>query len=162
MTTSKKEDSRKKSLARIGELFALKALVDCGYKNIKNLNDITPNEKFADLYCEIEGESIVISVKARNKYTDKKKLNSSYNLGKNSEDASNKAKFAEKKYKATAYWMGVQFDIKDYTIYFGRFTDLENKGGIPISKCMQGKVGQILVKKTHDIDWDYFTNQKQK
>jgi len=36
---NKKEASRKKSLGELGELFAIKALVDNRYDNIVNLND---------------------------------------------------------------------------------------------------------------------------
>ena len=65
---NKKEASRKKSLGELGELFALKALVDKKFDRIRNLNDNIMNETFADIECEKDGISYIISVKARNKY----------------------------------------------------------------------------------------------
>lgn len=61
---NKKEAVRKKTLDELGELFAIKALVDQGYDRIRNLNDKNLNEPFADLYCEKNGKKIIISVKA--------------------------------------------------------------------------------------------------
>lgn len=68
MSIEKKEAARKKSLGELGELFAIKALVDEQYDKIRNLNDDHMNEAFADIYCEKDGKRYVISVKARNKY----------------------------------------------------------------------------------------------
>ena len=49
---NKKEAARKKSLGELGELFALKALVDKKFDMIRNLNDNIMNETFADIECE--------------------------------------------------------------------------------------------------------------
>ena len=65
---NKKEAARKKSLGELGELFAVKALVDKQFDRIRNLNDKFMNETFADIECDKNGERFVISVKARNKY----------------------------------------------------------------------------------------------
>ena len=46
---NRKEAARKKSLGELGELFALKALVDQKFDKIRNLNDQKMNEKFADI-----------------------------------------------------------------------------------------------------------------
>ena len=113
---NKKEAARKKSLGELGELFALKALVDQKFDKIRNLNDQKMNEKFADIVCEKDGVRYVISVKARNKYQINGKLNTRYNLGSN---ANEKALYAEEKNKAKAYWLAVQFDSTSYSIYFG-------------------------------------------
>lgn len=51
----RKEAARKKSLDELGDLFAIKALVDRGYDKISNLNDSRLNEPFADLVCEKDG-----------------------------------------------------------------------------------------------------------
>ena len=56
----KKEASRKKSLGELGELFAIKALVDEEYDRIRNLNDVQMNEAFADIYCEKGDQRLVI------------------------------------------------------------------------------------------------------
>ncbi|MCD4680013.1 MAG: hypothetical protein K8S00_06465, partial [Bacteroidales bacterium] len=90
---NKKEAARKKSLGELGELFAIKALVDKKFDGIRNLNDKTMNEPFADIECEKDGIRYIISVKARNKYQKDGKLNSRYNLGSNVYD---KALSAEK------------------------------------------------------------------
>ena len=66
--SSKKEASRKKSLGELGELFAIKAIVDKGFDKIRNLNDQKLNEPFADIFCEKNGVRYIISIKARNKY----------------------------------------------------------------------------------------------
>ena len=113
---SKKEAARKKSLGELGELFAIKALVDKKFDWIRNLNDNLMNETFADIECEKDGLKYVISVKARNKYQKDGRLNTRYNLGANIYE---KALSAEKKYNASAYWIAIQFDHKSFSIYFG-------------------------------------------
>lgn len=91
---NRKEAARKKSLGELGELFALKALVDKRFDRIRNLNDNSMNETFADIECEKDGLKYIISVKARNKYQKNGKLNTRYNLG---QDVYEKALNAEKK-----------------------------------------------------------------
>ena len=41
------------------------------------------NAPFADIYCEKDGKSFIISVKTRNKYQKNGKLNDIHNLGTN-------------------------------------------------------------------------------
>jgi len=79
---NKKEASRKKSLGELGELFALKSLVDKKFDKIRNLNDDSINETFADILCEKDDIRYVIGVKARSKFQKNGKLNTIYNLGK--------------------------------------------------------------------------------
>ena len=155
---NKKEAARKKSLGELGELFALKALVDQKFDKIRNLNDQKMNEKFADIICEKDGNRFAISVKARNKYQINGKLNTRYNLGS---DAYEKAKYAEEKYSAKAYWLAVQFDTTSFSIYFGSLDDLNGSKAIPINKCQQGKIGEIWVfDKRHYFDFDYYSNKE--
>jgi hypothetical protein len=52
-----KEAARKKSLGELGELFAMKALVDNEFDKIRNLNDRQFNEPFADIECEKGGKN---------------------------------------------------------------------------------------------------------
>lgn len=157
---NQKEAARKKSLGELGELFAIKALVDKNFDRIRNLNDKTMNESFADIECEKDGIRYVISVKARNKYQKDGKLNTRYNLGS---DAYIKAKFAEKKYNALACWIAVQFDHKTFSIYFGYLRDLNNSKAIPIDKCEKGIVGEIWeLNKRHYFDFDFYTNKSKK
>jgi hypothetical protein len=114
---NKKEAARKKSLGELGELFALKAFVDNKFDRIRNLNDNAINQTFADIACEKDGKKYIVSVKARNKFQKNGKLNTRYNLGK---DVYEKALASEKKYKAKACWMAIQFDRNSFSIYFGQ------------------------------------------
>jgi hypothetical protein len=141
----------------LGELFALKALVDQKFDKIRNLTDQQMNEKFADIVCEKDGIRYGISVKARNKYQINGKLNTRYNLGSN---AYEKAKYAEEKYSAKACWLAVQFDSNDFIIYFGALEDLNGSKAIPVNKCEQGLVEEIWeLKKRHYFDFDYYSNK---
>ena len=154
---NKKEAARKKSLGELGELFALKALVDQNFDKIRNLNDHKMNEKFADIIAEKDGIKYVISVKARNKYQISGKLNTRYNLGSNSYD---KALYTENKYNGKAFWIAVQFDSSSYSIYFGALNELNGSKAIPVDKCEKGLIGEIWVlNKRHYFDFDYYSNK---
>ena len=156
--SSKKEALRKKSLGELGELFAIKALVDNSFEKIVNLNDSKMNYPFADLYAEKDNKKYIISIKARNKYQKNHTLNSRYSLGSN---AYQNARAAENEYDAQAHWMAIQFDRLTYSIYFGSLIDLNNSNGIPIRKCENGSVGICLVKhKRHYFDFSFFENEK--
>jgi hypothetical protein len=157
---NKKEAARKKSLGELGELFALKALVDKKFDRIRNLNDNSINETFADIECEKDGLKYVISVKARNKYQKDGKLNSRYNLGA---DVYKKAQSAENKYNASAYWMAIQFDHKSFSIYFGSLKELKGSRAIPVDRCEKGLIGEIWeFNKRHYFDFEFYTNQGNK
>lgn len=152
-----KEAARKKSLGELGELFALKALVDKKFDRIRNLNDNKLNEKFADIECEKDGIRYVISVKARNKFQKNGKLNTRYNLGSNAYINSG---YAEKKYNAIACWLAIQFDNKSFSIYFGTLSELNNSKAIPVDKCEKGILGEIWeYDKRHYFDFDYYSNK---
>ena len=155
---NKKEAARKKSLGELGELFAIKALVDAEFDKIRNLNDVHMNEAFADIYCEKGSKRYVISVKARNKYTSDGKLNSRYNLGNNCYE---KAQKTAQKYNADPYWMAISFDDHTYSVYMGSLESLNGGNGIPINKCEDGQIGEILVHdKRHYFDFDYYKNNQ--
>ena len=152
-----KEASRRKSLGELGELFAIKTLVDKQYDKIRNINDDKMNEAYADIYCEKGNRRLVISVKTRNKFGKNGRLYSHYNLGNN---AYEKAKRVSEKYNAEAYWMAIQFDTNDYSIYFGPLDCLDGANSIPVEKCEKGLVGTTLVyKKRHYFDFDYYKNK---
>jgi len=157
-TENIKEDSRKKSLGELGELFAIKTLVDNYFDKIRNLNDIHMNEAFADIICEKDNKKYIISVKARNMYQLNGKINNRYNIGSN---AYINAKNAETKYGGKAYWMAIQFDLHHYSVYFGSLESLNGSKAIPIDKCISGEIGIILVdKKRHYFDFDFYKNTK--
>ncbi len=158
--SKKREALRKKSLGELGELFAIKALVDNSYERIVNLNDQKMNYPYADLYAEKEGKKYVISIKARNKYQKNNKLNAFYNIGSN---AYKKAEAAEIEYDAEAYWMAIQFDELTYSVYWGSLKELNNHNSIPIRKCQEGSIGKCLVQdKRHYFDFGFFGNKKDK
>jgi hypothetical protein len=155
-----KESSRKKSLGELGELFAIKTLVDCEFDKIRNLNDYKLNEPFADIFCEKNGCRYVISAKTRNKYQIDGRVNNRYNLGS---DAYKLAKNSETKYDAQACWMAIQFDLYEYSVFFGSLEELNGSKGIPISKCESGQVGTILVKrKRHYFDFSFYKNVRKR
>ena len=152
----KKEAARKKSLGELGELFAITTLVDLEFDKIRNLNDEHNNFMFADIYCEKDGHRIVISVKARNKYQKDGTLNANYNLGSN---AYIKAKQASERFDAEPYWMAIQFDAHEYSVYFGSLACLNGANSIPVRRCENREVGSILVnRKKHYFDFDYYKN----
>lgn len=154
---NKKEAARKKSLGELGELFALKALVDKRFDRIRNLNDALMNEPYADIECEKGGVKYIVSVKARNKYQKNGKLNTRYNLGSN---VYQKALLAEEKYNAEAYWMAIQFDDKSFSIYFGSLSELKGSKAIPVDKCEKGLIGEIWeLNKKHYFDFGFYTNR---
>ncbi|MCX6157745.1 MAG: hypothetical protein NTY74_07190 [Ignavibacteriae bacterium] len=154
-----KEAARKKSLGELGELFALKAFVDKKFDRIRNINDHVMNETFADITCEKDAQNYVVSVKARNKFQKNGKLNTRYNLGK---DVYEKALSSEKKYKAKACWMAIQFDRNSFSVYFGYLKDLNGSRAIPVDKCEKGLCGEIWVNnKRHYFDFDYYTNRER-
>jgi len=157
--SNKKEASRKKSLGELGELFALKALVDNKFDRIRNLNDDSMNETFADISCEKDNVKYIISVKARNKFQKNGKLNTRYNLGK---DVYEKALASEKKHMAKACWLAIQFDHNSFSIYFGQLNELNGSRAIPVDKCEKRIIGETWVNnKRHYFDFDYYTNQEK-
>lgn len=85
---------RAKSLGALGELLAIKSLVDNGFNNIRNLNDQKRNYPYADLYAEKGAEKYVISVKARNRHERNGRLNSRYNLGSGCEMKAKKQSYS--------------------------------------------------------------------
>ena len=156
---NKKEAARKKSLGELGELFAIKALVDQKFDRIRNLNDNKMNESYADIECEKNGIKYVISVKARNKYQLDGKVNSRYNLGA---QVYEKAKVAEEKFNASAYWMAIQFETKYFSVYFGSLKELAGSKAIPITKCEKGLIGEIWeYNKRHYFDFEFYLNRKR-
>ena len=156
LTENQKEAMRKKSLGELGELFAIKTLVDNQFDKIRNLNDDHMNEAYADLVCEKDNQKYIISVKARNMYQINGLINGQYNIGSN---AYENAKKAEDKYCGKAYWMAIQFDIHHYSVFFGLLESLNGSKAISIYKCKSGELGITLVNnKKHYFDFDFYKN----
>ena len=117
-------------------------------------------EERIEVICEKEKTRFVISVKSRNMYQLNGSLNTRYNLGRKVYE---NAKYAEEKYDAVAYWMAIQFDVTNYSVYFGSLVSLRGSTGIPISKCQSGEVGTILVnRKRHYFDFDFYKNTRSR
>jgi Holliday junction resolvase-like predicted endonuclease len=155
---SKKEAMRKKALGELGELVALKTLVDNGFEKISHLNDTKRrNYPFADLLAEKDGKKYAISVKARNKFQKNGTLNSRYNLKQTHVAA------VENELVAEAYWMAIQFDKNSYSVRFGSVMELKDAEGNPLSGIPMGEgcaCGEEWVKdKHHYFDFSFFTNQ---
>lgn len=146
---------RAKSLGALGELLALKALVDNGFNNIRNLNDNKRNFPYADLYAERGDEKYVISVKARNRYERNGRLNSRYNLGNNSEI---KARKAELQFNAKAAWLAISIFDDIYSIYFGTLESLRTKTGIPIGDTYFQRYECLVKEKQHGLDFRPYKN----
>ncbi len=157
-TDSKKEAIRKKALGELGELIALKTLVDNGFEKISYLNDTKRrNFPFADLLAEKDGKKYALSVKARNKFQNNGALNNRYNLKQTHVAA------VEKELVAEAYWMAIPFDKNSYSVRFGSVMELKDARGKPLSGIPMGEdcaYGEEWVKdKPHYFDFSFFTNQ---
>lgn len=158
LTPTQKEALRKKSLGELGELVAIKALVDSSFTGIKNLNDVQQNYPFVDILAEKNGQRFAISVKARNKFQANASLNARYKLGAKANDH---ARSAEVELDAEAYWMAIPFDSEHYSVYLGSMASLGGKLGIPVGKCINEDFGECLVEnRRHYFDFSFFTNQK--
>lgn len=156
----KMEASRRKSLGELGELLALKALVDHGFENISNANDKKFNYPFADLIASKNGIKYVISIKARNKFQKDGTLNGGYKLGEKMEKHSSAAAL---EHNATPAWMAIQFDKKSYSVFFGELNILEGRKRIPVRRFVQeGKEGKYCLEfeRRHFFDASYFENKK--
>ena len=159
-----KNYKRTKTLGELGELIAIKALVDNDFQKIKNLNDNQQNQKFADLYAEKNNKKFIISVKTRNKYQKQKnktaplKINPSYNLLH--DKGYEKMRQAAKQFDAEPCWIAIILDKSSYSLFFGYVSELKGKKSISINECINGTIGTCFVKdKQHYFDYDYFGNQ---
>ena len=146
---------RVKSLGALGELIAIKVLVDNEFEKIRNLNDQKKNFPYGDLYAEKKGNRFVISVKSRNKYQRNGKINSRYKLG---EGCYEHAEDACRQYKAKPYWMAIQFEGGKYSAYFGSLSQLDGKKGIPMGTIHLSQYKCLAENKEHGIDFKPYLN----
>ena len=157
---ARKEAARKKALGELGELLALKALVDNGYTEISNPNDKQMNAKFADLLATKDGEKYAFSVKTRNKFKKDGKLNGGYRLG---EKSSVHAVEISEQHGAIPAWIAVQFDANEFSIFTGTVKELNGKERIPVRHLQAaGPEGDNCLEfnKSHYFDASFFENQK--
>ncbi len=146
---------RAKSLGALGELIAIKALVDNDFERIRNLNDQKRNYPYVDLLAEKDGRRYVISVKSRNKYQRNGKLNNRYKLGNNCHAT---AKTAEERYKGEAFWLAIQFDSDRYSAYLGSLAQLKGKKGIPMNDSDLANYQRLACNQSHGIDFRPYLN----
>ena len=146
---------RAKSLGALGELLAIKALVDNGFNNIRNLNDQKKNYPYADLYAERGIDKYVISVKARNRYARNGRLNDRYKLGT---DCVAKANKAELQFNAKASWMAISIFDDIYSVYFGALDSLSAKTGIPMGENHFKRYECLVKEKRHGLDFSPYKN----
>lgn len=140
-------------LGRLGEQLAIEALQSKGFTSISDLNNRYPNNVFADVGANRDGVSYIISVKTRNRLTDKGGLNSSYNIlkiaaykdktlkaaGLSTADITNRLyeelnRLAIRE-AAIPAWVAVSVDTTTAThsAYFGVVSDLARKRSIPMT-----------------------------
>ena len=146
---------RAKSLGTLGELFAMKALVDSGFSEIRNLNDSKRNFPYADLFA-VRERRMVISVKCRNRYQRDGALNSRYKLGAR---AYEHAHAAENALDAVAYWMAIQFDRETYSVYLGSLEQLNGKMAIPMSPEYLDDYTRLVCDANHFLDFEPYLNR---
>lgn len=146
---------RVKSLGALGELIAIKALVDNDFEKIRNLNDQKKNFPYGDLYAEKGGRRYVISVKSRNKYQRSGELNNRYKLGNRCYE---NAELACNQYEAEPYWMAIQFDGDTFSAYFGSLSQLNGKKGIPMGSKDISNYECLAEDKEHGIDFNPYLN----
>jgi len=146
---------RAKSLGALGELLAIKALVDNGFNKIRNLNDHKKNYPYADLRAERGKEKYVISVKARNRYQNNSRLNNRYKLGSG---YAAKAEKAELQFNAKAAWMAISIFDDVYSVYFGTLSSLSGKTGIPMDKSNLEEYECLVKEERHGLDFSPYKN----
>src|SRR4051794_10592293 len=106
--------ARAKNLGNIGEELAARFLAINRFTGIRNLNNLSANACYADLFAERDGQKYVISVKARNKFERTGVLNARYKLGK---DAVRLAQQAEEAWQAKAAWIAISLEAKTCHAY---------------------------------------------
>jgi len=128
--TPNPENKRKsKHLGDIGESLALEKLIERGFENVQNLNDLRMNFKFADIIAERSGKRFAISVKTRCKFERLGGLNSKYNLG---DKWRTHSAYAAKNLDAIPAWIAIQVNRSFYSMYFGLVSLVEESNGIPM------------------------------
>ncbi len=70
---------------------------------------------------------------------------------------------SEKRHKAKAYWLAIQFDTVLFQFILDNLTnELNGSKAIPVDKCEKGIIGETWVhNKRHYFDFDYYTNKEK-
>nr|WP_294506431.1 hypothetical protein [uncultured Rhodopila sp.] len=109
---------RARRIGILGEKLAEAQLRVHGFTKVKNLNHtLRINHLGADLYAERNSVGYWISVKARNKYTEGKKLNDRYKIGP--EELSNLAECESRQFGSRAACIVISFVMSDRSTFGG-------------------------------------------
>jgi len=140
-------NDRRKTLGDLGEEIAQELLRENGFEKIRNLNEIQPNHRFGDLLAERDGRRYLISVKARNAYTQAGSLNPTYNIRKRTEDVNE----LDALYQAEPAWVTIQIftDKGHYNAYFGTIAELGSRFSVPMTEKATAKY-ECLAKDRFD------------
>jgi hypothetical protein len=125
-------------LGRIGEELAPPLLEQAGFTDIQNLNAKKMNHEDADFLASRGGHRYFISVKARNKWTNKGEpdLNPRYKLHSKRRSIQDALETA-RSYQAEYAWLTIQVDRTTYSAYLGTHTQLLSPG--PTGRKLNGK-----------------------
>jgi Holliday junction resolvase len=109
-----------------GERRASILLKGAGFSAVRDLNEETHNHPFGDIYAERGGTRYLIGVKARNKYTDKGRLNETYNIRKKHMDV----RILADRHKAELSWVTIQVvpELQSFWAFFGTIVQNEKSG----------------------------------
>jgi Holliday junction resolvase-like predicted endonuclease len=114
-------------LGKSGEERARELLWRHGFVDIHNLNDGRQNYPDVDLLATKDGRRFCISVKTRNKYTNKNTLNNRYKLENKSRKLTHAAATAAQ-LQAELAWLVIQVDRDSFSAYFGTQADIPRVG----------------------------------
>jgi len=114
-----RDPKKARLLGTIGEELVPPLLEHAGFTNIQNLNARKMNHEDADFLASLDGHRYFISVKARNKWTNKGEpdINPRYKLhskGRSIQVALETAR----SYQAEYAWLTIQVDRTTYSAYF--------------------------------------------
>jgi hypothetical protein len=147
------EYARRKALGNWGEAKALELLnrPRSGFLNARDVNAQTNNHPFGDIYAERGSERFLIGVKTRNRYNDKGKLNSEYNVQKKGHDVAAVAR----PYKAALAWITVQVipELQTFNAYFGTLLQIkEHKERFSIPMKPEQTAGYFRLGSEDEFD----------
>ena len=159
LVPSPENNARNRRLGQIGESLAMQKLIDAGFRNVKNLNDLKNNYEFADIYAEKSGKNYVISVKTRRKFERLGGLNAKYNLGKEWKKTS---AAAAKALTAIPAWIEIQVDGPTFSLYFGLLSLITESNGIPMESEALTFYECLAKDEKHNYPEDSFTPRYQR
>lgn len=154
------EGKRFKRLGDYGEILAKKVLEENGFEDVRNLNEARMNFPFADYYARKDGEEYLISVKTRNKYERRGKLNCRYKMGDT--DSKLRKIYSDDSYKeyhsCVPAWMAISMEEITFDAYWGLISEMGNSRGIVMSQAARQKHSCLAYGWEHPFRSDDFLN----